>query len=462
MSVAELSQDTAAPSHALLYRAIWRWHFYAGLFVLPFLISLAVTGSLYLFKDEIDSIVYAKELYVGPRVSATLPPSEIVKRAQSAVPGTAFRYVPPEAQDRTAEVGIESESLGRLSVFVDPYTGDVTGNFADSGSAHTPLMQFIKKIHSLDYFGWLPNRIIEIVAGWTLILVITGFYLWWPRGQKGGVLSVRARPRARVFWRDLHAVNGAAVGALIFFLAITGLPWSGFWGAGLNKYADQYGLGYPAQFWNEVPKSGEHAGHVMTQTSWSMENMPMPASMDMSATPIGLDKVAAIFDGMQIRKGYIIDLPQDAQGVYSASIFPDQVRDERVIHLDQYSGKPLFDGGFKELGAVGKAIEFGISVHQGQEFGRINQLVMSATCLFIILMAVSAIVMWWKRRPKGSLGAPVYPADYRIPRTILIIACAIGVIFPLVGLTLLIALGVDLIWPAVRSMKLRDDAGTAR
>jgi uncharacterized iron-regulated membrane protein len=455
MSVAELPQNAAAPpSHALLYRAIWRWHFYAGLLVLPFLISLAVTGSLYLFKDEIDAIVYKKELYVTPRDGVTLPPSEIVKRAQAQVPGTAFRYVPPEAVDRSAEVGINSETQGKLSVFVDPYTGDVTGSFADSGSALTPLMLFIKKIHSLDYFGWLPNRIIEIVAGWALILVITGFYLWWPRGQQGGVMSVRSRPKARVFWRDLHAVTGAIVGGLIFFLAITGLPWSGFWGAHLNKYADQHGFGYPAQFWNEVPKSDEHAGHAMTQTSWSMENMPMPKSMDMPGEPIGLDKVVATFDGLGIRKGYIIDLPQDKEGVYSASIFPDQVRDERVIHLDQYSGKLLFDGGFKELGPVGKAIEFGISVHQGQEFGRINQLVMCATCLCIILMAVSAIVMWWKRRPLGSLGAPLYPADYRIPRTILIIACVIGVIFPLVGLTLVIALAVDLILPAALKQRL--------
>ncbi|WP_119389604.1 PepSY-associated TM helix domain-containing protein [Taklimakanibacter lacteus] len=454
MSVAELPQEAAAPSHALLYRAIWRWHFYAGLLVLPFLISLAFTGSLYLFKDEIASIVYAKELHVAPRDAAPLPPSEIVRRAQAAVPGSSFRYVPPEADDRSAEVGIDSETQGRLSVFVDPYTGDVTGSFADSGSARTPLMQFIKKIHSLDYFGWLPNRIIEIVAGWTLILVITGFYLWWPRGQKGGVLSVRARPKARLFWRDVHAVTGAIAGGLIFFLAITGLPWSGFWGANLNKYADQYGLGYPAQFWNDVPKSSEHAGHAMTQTSWSMENMPMPASMDISGEPIGIDKAVAIFEGLGIRKGYVIDLPQSKDGVYSASIFPDQVRDERVIHLDQYSGKPLFDGGFTELGAAGKAIEFGISVHQGQEFGRVNQLVMCAACLFIILMAVSAIVMWWKRRPEGSLGAPAYPADYRIPRTILVIASAIGVIFPLVGLTLVIALIVDVILPAALKQRL--------
>ena len=86
-------------------------------------------------------------------------------------------------------------------------------------------------------------------------------------------------------------------------------------------------------------------------------------------------------------------------------------------------------------------------MHQGQEFGRINQLVMFGACLAIILMAVSAIVMWWKRRPKGALGAPRYPEDYRVPRMVLIIACAVGVIFPLVGLTLVLALVIDLAVP---------------
>jgi uncharacterized iron-regulated membrane protein len=456
MSVAELPQEALVPStsSAFLYRAIWRWHFYAGLLVLPFLVSLAITGSLYLFKDEINSIVYGSELYVAPSAAPTLPPSEIVKRAQAEFAGTPFRYAPPEAADRTAEVGIDSATQGRLSVFVNPYTGEVTGSFADAGSSRTPLMQFLKKIHSLDYFGWLPNRIIEIVAGWALILVVTGFYLWWPRGQQGGVMSVRGKPKARTFWRDLHAVTGAIVGAVIFFLAITGLPWSGFWGAKLNTYADQYGFGYPAQFWSEVPKSDEHAGHVMTQTSWSLENTPMPESHAVSGTPIGLDKALAIFESLGIHKGYLIDLPQDGTGVYSGSIFPDQVAYERVIHLDQYTGKPLFDGGYKELGAVGKTIEFGISIHQGQEFGRINQLFMLAACLAIILMAVSAVVMWWKRRPQGALGAPRYPEDYRIPRTVVVIACAFGVIFPLVGLTLVIALLIDLILPRLRPARL--------
>ncbi len=31
------------------YRAMWRWHFYAGLIVLPVLALMAVTGALYLY-----------------------------------------------------------------------------------------------------------------------------------------------------------------------------------------------------------------------------------------------------------------------------------------------------------------------------------------------------------------------------------------------------------------------------
>ena len=37
------------------YRTVWRWHFYAGLFCLPFIIVLSLTGAIYLFKPQIDA-----------------------------------------------------------------------------------------------------------------------------------------------------------------------------------------------------------------------------------------------------------------------------------------------------------------------------------------------------------------------------------------------------------------------
>jgi uncharacterized iron-regulated membrane protein len=82
-------------------------------------------------------------------------------------------------------------------------------------------------------------------------------------------------------------------------------------------------------------------------------------------------------------------------------------------------------------------------VHMGQQFGLANQLVLLAVCLAIIVLAVSAGVMWWKRRPSGSLGVPPAPSDRRVLRGLLAILIAGGILFPLVGISLLIMLLLD-------------------
>src|SRR5690349_22477220 len=40
---------------SMTYRALWRWHFHAGMFCIPFVLILAFTGSIYLFKPQIDA-----------------------------------------------------------------------------------------------------------------------------------------------------------------------------------------------------------------------------------------------------------------------------------------------------------------------------------------------------------------------------------------------------------------------
>ena len=51
--------------------------------------------------------------------------------------------------------------------------------------------------------------------------------------------------------------------------------------------------------------------------------------------------------------------------------------------------------------------------------------------------------MWWKRRPRGSLGAPPLPDDPRLVRGLLAVMVAAGIAFPLTGLSLLVALALD-------------------
>ena len=431
-----------AVSASLLYRAVWRWHFYAGLLTIPFMLLLATTGGIYLFHHEIDGLLYRSVQTVPARATPLLAPSALVERALAAHPGTtATRFTPPTSPSAAAEVVVKrsAEEEG-TSVFLDPHDGRVLGDLPYKGTA----MWVVRRLHSLAFFGTAPTYVIEIVGGWAIVLVATGFYLWWPRSARtGGVVTVRGTPRRRVFWRDLHAVSGAVAGLVIGFLALTGMPWSAFWGQQVNRLATAAGLGYPTGLYDDMPMSAMPAKDAMGQVGWTMQNVPMPMSAPAAAGPIGLDAAVASFDRLGMPKGYAIDLPDGPSGVYTASVFPDSVRQQRVIHLDQYAGRPLLDVGLKDYGGVARAIEWGISIHMGQEFGLLNQLLMLAACIAIVVMAVAAIVMWWKRRPAGSLGAPSLPDDPALVRSVLAIMVAVGLIFPLMGLSLLAALAVD-------------------
>jgi uncharacterized iron-regulated membrane protein len=438
-----VSTATAAPERAgrpaaSLYRAVWRWHFYAGLITLPFLILLAVTGGLYLFRAEIDGLIHRDVKRVEARMTGERPPSEIVAQAVKAFPGKAVKYLQAETATASAEVTVRNPAGTRMVVYVDPYDARVLGQIPDKGT----VMWVIRQIHSLAYFGPIANGALEIAGGWAILLVLTGLYLWWPRKQSGGVVTVRGKPRQRVFWRDLHAVTGLVAGGFILFLAITGMPWSVLWGAKVNQWANGHNFGYPTGLRVAVPMSDEHLAHV-APTTWSLEQAKLPASQATGGDAIGLDAAVATFDRLGLTRGYAVNLPGGPSGVYTGSVYPKDMALQRVIHLDQYSGKPLIDMSYADYGPLGKALEWGINVHMGQEFGVANQIVMLAACFAIVLLCVSALVMWWKRRPQGSLGVPPLPAEKATLRVVVALLAIGGLIFPLVGLSLIVMVMID-------------------
>ncbi|MCA0946669.1 PepSY domain-containing protein [Salipiger pacificus] len=430
-----MSETTQRAASAALYRAVWRWHFIAGLVILPFVLILAITGGIYLFKDEINDAAYARLRVVEP-AATQLAPSQIAAAALEAHPGALKAYTPPASETRSAEVDILGEDGLKDTVYVNPYTGDVLGTLWDSGAAGSPAMYVVRKLHSLEYVGWLGNRLIEMAAGWMVLLVASGVYLWWPRGKGLGTTTIKAK-RGRPWWRDLHAVTGLYTGVFIVFLALTGLPWSAIWGGKFYEYTNALGLGMPEGYWSSLPASTVPLAEVTDRAPWIIEKQPVPLSGAAEGVPQTLDQVIATVEDLGIVPGYAVSMPGGPERVFTASVYPDDITFERVIHLDQYSGAVLYDAGLADLGTLGRWAEWGISVHMGQEWGLANQIVLLLACLAMVGLCLSGGVMWWKRRPSGALGVPQVPADWRIPRTLLLMAVAAGVFFPLVGLSML-------------------------
>ncbi len=430
----------ATAGEGAVYRAFWRWHFYAGLLVLPVLMLLALTGALYLFKDEIEGVAYQRMLQVHPRPAATSA-QEWADAAGTVYSGRVAQVQPPARAGLSAKVVLEDARGQRRAVYVDPYDARVLGALGDGG-----IMQVVKRLHSLELAGPVANLLVEVVAGWAIVMVATGVVLWWPRGRSGGVVTVRGSPKKRMFWRDLHAVVGLFAGAVIVFLAVTGMPWSAFWGEGARNMITEAGLGRP-----KAPSSGVGAHHGSAHEAaaplegvpWTLQHTTVhgPAS----ASGLTLDRAVAQADAAGLQRPYLLNIPNEPGRAWSAAYMPDRVEDTRTLYLDGATGEVIGDIGYGEFGAAAKAIEWGIAVHQGQQFGRANQLLMLAGCIAIWLLGVSAFVMWWKRRPKGRLAAPPRPHDRGAYASLAMVVVPLAILYPLVGASLLIVLAFDLI-----------------
>ncbi|WP_249276585.1 PepSY-associated TM helix domain-containing protein [Sphingomonas baiyangensis] len=411
---------SASDRRGALYRSVWRWHFYAGLLVLPFLGWLAITGGLYLYKNEIERLVYAQ--WIAVPAAGVLPASTLVANVREQTGATVTQIIRPAATNESWRMTLSVDGE-RRTAFVDPGTGRVLGTTAYGG-----VMATVRSLHSLVITGPIGNALIEITAGWTILLVATGAYLWWPRGRSPA-LGLRGRPAARLFWRDLHASTGIVAGAVILFLAVTGMPWSGIWGQALGRVVAARELGRPA-----APVPNDHHG-----LGWSLAHAAPPASE--SAGDIGVDRALRIATQRGIGAPWMLSLPATPGAPYLVSPVARQAQDARALYLDAGDGRVLQDASYREFGAGAQAIEWGIATHEGRQYGEINRLVMLAGCLAILALVVSAPAMWWKRRPTRGLGAP--PAPPHRSRGLVALMCAAGAVFPLTGLTMLIALAVE-------------------
>ena len=166
--------------------------------------------------------------------------------------------------------------------------------------------------------------------------------------------------------------------------------------------------------------------------------------------PLSLDAALVRFHALGLNPGASITLPEGPNGAYVGNWRPDRAEETRVVYLDQYTGALLGDVGFKDFGPVAKSIEWGIAVHQGQEFGAVNRYLMLLGCVAIVLLAVAAVMMWWKRRPAGTFGVPPAPDFPGAGKGFVTVVVAVGIVFPLVGASLVVAVLANVIGRRLR------------
>ncbi|HEY9338229.1 MAG TPA: PepSY domain-containing protein [Kribbella sp.] len=434
-----------SPRGTGLFRAFWRWHFYASFLVIPVLLILAATGLIYLFRFQLEPVLHAGLMKVDQPAGLVAQPYETqLDEVRRAFPdATVVSMTEPSAPNRSTVFSVDTADRSR-DVFVDPYEGKVLGSLDPdrtlSGAAillHGELMA-----------GRWGDYVIEIAACWAIVMALTGYYLF----IRGRVARARRRAAgaAGAVLRSRHGRTGAVLGLGLLFLVVSGLPWTGFWGAKTQQFATHQGT----SFWAEDPGALSNPTSTLDESlphshsvPWALGKSEVPRSDPSNRTRsvATVDTAIAVGERNGLQRPMTIALPTGDEGVFSAIgyAFSDPGK-ERTLHVDRYGGGVVSTYGYRDYPALAKVVAQGIALHEGRRVGVVNFWLTTAFCLGVMFMCVTGPLMWWRRRPKGnSLGAPRGRLPLRATPGLAVLVVALGLLLPLFGLTLLVVLLLD-------------------
>ena len=447
MTHSNFSQPTDAPQaqkQGLHYNTVWRWHFYAGLLCIPFILWLSCTGLIYLFKPQIDA--YIDRPYDHLIIQHAQPASAQVQAAVNAVPHAVFSaYQMPPYPDAAARILVAQQDQ-LIKVYVHPENLQILKVI----NQNDEFTRQIFLLHGEFMLGNKGSHLMQIAASWTVVLIITGIFMWLGKGGKlqlGGMLYPRLNRTGRSFWKDLHSVLGFWISAIVLFLIVSGLPWSASWGAMLKNIREWSAHTEIHQDWSSSSKAeAQHQQHVfnhLTKQQKAAHHGEMPAADLDAAQNRTLDKIAVQASTFTLANPVFIKPEiQDMQQPWTVeSQAQNRSLREKIIfnaHAQITQHKKFADQAFLD-----RLIAYGVAIHEGRFLGWINVVIGVVTLFCLILVSISGLMMWLKRKPQAVLGAPPIILSQRLSWSLKLTMIILGIALPLLGLSLIVVLCLE-------------------
>ncbi|HNV79366.1 MAG TPA: PepSY domain-containing protein [Thermomonas sp.] len=409
--------DTQLQGGRDMRRRAWRWHFLAALLVIPFVLWQSATGTLYLWSEAWVDQRHPDLRFVEPaprQVSLDVQ----LRAARDFQPGAKVANVLlPVDPARSTQVTFAAASGLPLAVFVDPHRGVVLGSL--EGAAWP--VGWTRSLHGGWPLGDAGSWLLELGACWTIVMVLSGLYLWWPRDGRGWrALLPRLRSGGWTFWRDLHACVAVWFSLLIVLFLFTALPWTSFWG---NKVLLPVQQALGQQGPRAAGFAPVFAGEAATEVGSLQQMLEQARSRGMAG-----DLMFTMVDGP----------PGSAVSLRSVAA---NASDERYLLLDRANAQVLDDAGWSSFPLMAKTVATGVKLHEADYFGRSGRWVNTAFALALAWLCVTGTMAWWRRKPARSLGVPP-PSQRPWPWWLRVLALVGFLVLPL------LALSAALLWLA--------------
>lgn len=369
---------TMNPPSVLAHRKslMLRVHFWAALLASPFTLIAVLTGILYIFTPQIERSLYGHLEKVQPtgqrhsvdKIIANTPvPDGLILRsvepAYAINDSVKLRFAAAHNQHADQHAGHHPAQA--ITVYVDPYRLTVLGELADDARFKEWATNLHSRLLQTDNWRWM----IELAASWLLVMLLTGVYLWWPRGNSSGLPQTKAQGRNA--WKQWHAFLGVACSVISIVIILTGITWSKYAGEQVRAMRDITG--------QNSPRMPHKLRSIPGETKLSWQDI--------------LERTRQQAPDVAVQ----LQAPRNAEGVWRVSAIDRSQPTKRFdLALDAYSGKTLYYSNWDELSAFGKATAVGIPFHRG-EFGWWNQALLLVFGVVLLFSLISGWVMFFKR-----------------------------------------------------------------
>ena len=413
---------------------LWKWHIIAGLISMPFMALLCITGAIYLFKAQFNDYVYQDARFITP-VSAqqVFSFSEQLNAVHDHTDAHIVSVTLPHKSSQTSAFRQHGKGHAQHLVYVDPYTNQITGEYAQQDS----FMQTVRNLHGELLLGRTGELFVELIASWVIVLALTGIYVWWPykKFSLQGFFTLRTKKTRKVFWRDMHAVIGFWMSAFLLIILAGGMPWTDLFGDNLKWVQKQTNTGYPQHWRNSKGLSSELSSNDQTR--------------------LNLDSIVKIANEQKLEGVVTIKIPQNEADVYTIENRSMWLEDQNVIHVDQYSGNIIKSLSWSQVGILMELRQVFMRLHQG-EYGIVNLVIALIAVLALFISTVASMTSYVIRKPKGRWGLPKVPENFNAGISIVIMISVLGIIFPAFGISLLLILSISWLLKIIKSNKAPD------
>lgn len=433
----------------LAHKLIFRWHFYAGIFCIPFIFILCISGAIYLFRPQIDA--FLDKPYDKLTSSANIKPIEQqVEAALLSVPNGRLKSIEfrPDITD-ALRVHIFNSKAVEMRVLVHPETLQIL----HTEIHESRLSRLMVNLHGNLFLGDFGAVIMELVGAWAIILILTGLYLWWPKTANAfsGILFPKMNLTGRSLYKQIHSAIGVWLSIFGLFFLVSGLPWTKIWGEGFSQarsYLSQYSSHTD---WRTGPSSEkkklEEEFNKLTSivVHGHVHNDEIQKEMTLNRTDLtNLSNLIEIAKDIHFTPPVFIIPPNEQRKNWKIESMTQNRPLRESVEFDAINDTITNHEGFSDKVLIDQIIAVGVAAHEGQLFGFPNQLIALFVVICYLISIISALKMWLGRKPANRLGAPPFPSQkYRYAPLLVILIAFFGVFLPTLGISLILVFLIE-------------------